>query len=73
MTFLHGFPAGLVLISARVISIVSAAVGQVLVHRSFRSQDFIAPNEVGVGPDAWTGALARIRAMQTDERMPMQM
>ena len=47
MTFLYGFPAGLVLIAALVISIALAAVGQTLVHRRFRSQDFIAHNEVG--------------------------
>ena len=47
MTFLYSIPAGVVLLAALVISIALAAAGQLLVHRRFRSQDFIAHNDVG--------------------------
>jgi len=47
MTFLYGVPAGLLLILALVLAIAAAAFGQVLVHRRFRSQDFISHNDVG--------------------------
>jgi len=47
MTFLYSIPAGLLLLVMLVLSIVLAAFGQTMVHRHFRSQDFIAHNDVG--------------------------
>lgn len=47
MTALYSIPAALLLFAALVIAITLAGVGQVYVHRRFRSQDFIAHNEVG--------------------------
>lgn len=47
MTFLYGIPAGVLLVVALATSIVLTALGQNAIHRRFRSQDFIAHNEVG--------------------------
>jgi len=47
MTFLLNVPAAVLLLSALVIAITAAGAGQIYVHRRFRSQDFIAHNEVG--------------------------
>jgi hypothetical protein len=47
MNFLYGIPAIVVLFAALALSIALAAAGQTIVHRRFRSQDFIAHNEVG--------------------------
>jgi Protein of unknown function (DUF4239) len=47
MSFLYGVPAVLLLFSTLAIAIVAAGLGQIYVHRRFRSQDFIAHNEVG--------------------------
>lgn len=47
MILLYGIPATLLLVAAVVLSIAFAGIGQLLVHRSFPSQDFIAHNEVG--------------------------
>jgi hypothetical protein len=47
MNFLYGIPAIVVLLAALALSIALAAAGQTIVHRRFRSQNFIAHNEVG--------------------------
>ena len=47
MTFLYGIPAPLLLLLALVVAVAAAGAGQGFVHRRFRSQDFIAHNEVG--------------------------
>jgi hypothetical protein len=47
MTFLYGIPAPLLLLLALVVAVAAAGAGQSFVHRRFRSQDFIAHNEVG--------------------------
>jgi len=44
---LYGIPAAILLIAVLVIAIALAGAGQMLVHRWFRSRDFIAHNEVG--------------------------
>jgi len=47
MTLLYSIPAGLLLVAALALAIGVAAAGQILVHRRFRSQDFISHNDVG--------------------------
>jgi len=47
MTALYAIPALVLLLLALTISVALAAGGQMWVHRRFRSQDFIAHNEVG--------------------------
>lgn len=47
MTFLLNIPATVLLFFALAIAIAAAGAGQIYVHRRFRSQDFIAHNEVG--------------------------
>ncbi len=47
MTFLYGLPAVLVLVAALALGIAAAGLGQTLLHRLFRREDFIAHNEVG--------------------------
>lgn len=47
MTVLYGIPAVLLLLIALAAAIIVAGAGQLYVHRRFRSQDFIAHNEVG--------------------------
>jgi len=59
-------PMQLVMTSTVVTIIVSTLVLLFELQYPFRS-------DVGIGPDAWTGAIAHIREMQSDERMPMQM
>jgi hypothetical protein len=47
MTFLSSVPAVVLLFAALALSIALSGAGLILVHRLFRSQDFIAHNEVG--------------------------
>lgn len=47
MSFFYGIPAVLLLVIALALAIGLAGAGQVLIHRRFRRQDFIAHNEVG--------------------------
>ncbi|HEY1614228.1 MAG TPA: hypothetical protein VGF97_11100 [Rhizomicrobium sp.] len=47
MTSIYSLPAATLLILALAITITAAGLGQIVVHRLFRSQDFIAHNEVG--------------------------
>ena len=47
MTFLYGIPAPALLLLSLVIAVATAGAAQIYVHRRFRSQDFIAHNEVG--------------------------
>ena len=47
MAFLYEIPAVLFLVLALAATIMLSGLGQTLVHRLFRSQDFIAHNEVG--------------------------
>jgi hypothetical protein len=47
MTVLYSIPAALLLVIALAAAIILAGAGQLYVHRLFRSQDFIAHNEVG--------------------------
>jgi hypothetical protein len=44
---LYGIPAAILLIASLVVAIGLAGAGQMLVHRRFKSRDFIAHNEVG--------------------------
>ena len=57
MTFLLHIPAAVLLFFALAIAITAACGGQTYVHRRFRSQDFIAHNEVGGIIIAVTGTL----------------
>jgi hypothetical protein len=47
MSFLYHVPAALLLLLALVLAIGGSALGQAAVHRHFKTQDFIAHNEVG--------------------------
>jgi hypothetical protein len=47
MTPLYAIPALVLLLLALALSLVLAVAGQMWIHRRFRSQDFIAHNEVG--------------------------
>ena len=47
MIFLYDIPAVLLLLVVLALFVTLAGVGQIYVHRRFRSRDFIAHNEVG--------------------------
>jgi hypothetical protein len=57
MTYLYSIDAPLLLLAALGIAILAAGAGQFVVHRLFRSRDFIAHNEVGGIVITVTGAL----------------
>jgi len=57
LDLLYNIPAALLLVAAVTLSIAFAGAGQTYVHHRFRSQDFVAHNEVGGIIIAVTGTL----------------